>query len=272
MILRQFCNPAGRLFIASVHAENVLEQLPNKAFVERDLYTVTNIHTVADYSLEEQFAQEESRAASILASIVEGLRLGILPMLGEGERLVLNSFIYNQIRRVPEFMNIYFEGENLQETKRVVIAAVHDKLVKSEKWYDETVLDPNFQQVVKVSILKSSGVEVMNTMRKFGFGYARPKGSSISFVIGSQPIALVDNHPLKGQRSFVFPISHDFLLYIARVPKGSDTLFPSLNSSQVLQINRATARQSGVVAGKDKSEIEKLKIFLRTRKNASSFL
>ena len=285
MLLRKFCNPDGRVWVAD--RGNVYETHPRNVFVESHLYTRSDFSKVPrgashkaflnsvgrGYEYEEQLGKIESCAAPAIERIIDQARKEEHPRLSTDFREAWKRFLIAIARRTPESQERVSESRSDFDVFYEAAMAVADldnyPLPTKEELYRD----------LRVLVLKR--MVMSNANAKFAAGddprieaetkrFSEDIGLSVvviripkrSFVIGSHGLTLLDHdygRPL-GANSWL-PIAHDVAVGATAFPDREFlTVLDGRNDTEriITAFNRATANGSKVVAGESEALVRSL--------------
>ena len=280
MLLKNFCDD-GTLWVGDRTNKKIYQCTPENVFVKKDLYMRSSIDVPKNYDekewlsdiimsdeYEKTLSQIESDAAPAIRRIIEQTRCNQCPQLSPEDRNHWKQFMLAIARRTPEsrarvmpesFDDIFYEA-----TKKVAEKDSYMGLPDKDSFYS----DPRISKLK--DIIKSNNdamfaagdhprgwEEVERFCREQGL-YAVVIGMpNRSFVIGSHGLAIVQssykNDPAQGSW---LPIAHDVAITPTSIPDKEYFYRLDRNSDLVIKrINRASAAQSQIIAGRSKALI-----------------
>src|SRR5258708_5664075 len=105
MLSKRFLGSEGKLYFHDKRrpAKAVLPTVPHELMHQRYLYSSENDDGTRDHSLEERFSRLESKMSPLLDDIEAMLQNDTHPIVEGNNRRLLDLFVYEQWRRVPDF-------------------------------------------------------------------------------------------------------------------------------------------------------------------------
>lgn len=283
MLLKNFCDD-GTLWVGDRTNKKIYQCTPENVFIKKDLYMRSSIDVPESYDekewlsdiivsdeYEKTLSQIESDAAPAIRRIIKQVRCNQCPQLSPEDRNHWKQFMLAIARRTPEsrarvmpesFDDIFYEA-----TKKVAEKDSYMGLPDKDSFYS----DPRISKLK--DIIKSNNdamfaagdhphgqEEVERFCREAGLGVAVICMPKRSFVIGSHGLTIVQssykNDPAQGSW---LPIAHDVAItpssfpdkeYLYRLDRDRDRI--------IKRINRASAAQSRIIAGRSKALISSL--------------
>lgn len=283
MLLKNFCDN-GSLWVGDRTNEQIYRCTPENVFVIKDLYMRSSIDVSKSYNekeslrditmsdeYEKTLSQVESDAAPAIQRIIEQARCNQCPQLIPEDRNHWKRFMLAIARRTPEsrarvmpesFDDIFYEA-----AKKVAEKDSYMGLPNKDSFYS----DPHISKLK--DIIKSNN-DAMFAAGDHPFGreeverFCRERGlyavvigmPNRSFVIGSHGLAIVQssykNDPAQGSW---LPIAHDVAITPTSIPDKEYFYRLDRNSDLIIKrINRASAAQSRIIAGRSKALIRSL--------------
>ena len=269
-LLKNFLDDSGRFWVLDKKKGKLHQGTPTNTFVEKNLHRTLNFdHGNYSCEAEEELSRIESRAAPVIRKIIKCARNNEHPKLSPEHRDAWKRFYHTSCRRTPEFAE---EMLHLDERSDEVFHLAIERLLLQQgiDHLDREFLDQN-------PILKGAkSVMMKNTKARFASGdhphlqadverFSRETGLLIavirqpkrSFVIGSHGVAIVQpTHKRDQTQGGWLPIAHDVIVAPTSHPER-ELLLP-LNGGNdyiIKRINRASFRQSRIIAGRSKALI-----------------
>ncbi len=283
MLLKNFCDN-GSLWVGDKTNKQIYRCTPENVFVKKDLYIQSSIDVskshnekewLRDITMSDEYektlSQIESDAAPAIQRIIEQVRCNQCPQLSPEDRNHWKQFMLAIARRTPEsrarVMPESFDSIFYEATKKVAEKDSYMGLPDKDSFYS----DPRISKLK--DIIKSNNdamfaagdhprgqEEVERFCREAGLGVAVICMPKRSFVIGSHGLTIVQssykNDPAQGSW---LPIAHDVAItpssfpdkeYLYRLDRDRDRI--------IKRINRASAAQSRIIAGRSKALISSL--------------
>lgn len=265
MLSKRFARPDGKFFFHDRRLDDNLIRptTPANILHQRYLYSPTDAKGDRDFSLEHRYSRLEAAANVLLDRMEDVLDRGIDPILGEKNRKLLDLFIYEQWRRVPDMHERVLAHEGFRSRLDNAIANYELKygpLSDSRKAELIESLDERdvLKEIPGRALKKSSGTVMQAFQDKTLVIVEAP--SNAEFIIGSYNVVKTsegptDLHDASVEVWLAFTPRFTAVLQgrkdaAARVVTGPD---------QVDAINRAVAKKSSVIASKNLALIEMLR-------------
>ena len=284
MLLKNFLDDSGRLWVYDKIRRKIYRTIPKNVFVEKDLYTTYSFDHVEEnigyeefldnieknYEYETRILGEEleSKAAPIILRIIEQARCKQCPQLSPEQAVICKRFVLAMARRTPESQERVSSGKYSHDTFYEIVKTRADELNydlpdKVTFYQDPRIL--KIENLIKSNVNAKFAVgdnpnernQAEQFLSKTGLCVAAIHNPRRSFVIGSHGLAIVQssykNDPAQGAW---LPIAHD----VAVAPtafRDREFLLPlDRDSDSIIEkINRASAAQSRIIAGRSKALI-----------------
>ena len=284
MLLKNFCDPKGRLWVA--RDRRVFQSKPEDVFAERNLYATYDLSDVPSgqdyeeafnsrkrgYEKERILSGIESDAAPAVEQIINQARRGEWPRLTPALRSAWKKFVVASIRRTPESQERESSEKKISDS---LYAGARSLAAKDNRTLPDKALlaqSPTISRIVDMAVQNTYATYSAGDapdLRKDEEDFSRQMGLLVAvtqipnsaFVIGSRGIAVVepdhDRDPVQGTW---IPIAHDVAVQPTGIP-GKDIFVP-LNAANegaraVARINKASA-QSRMIAGRSKALVRSL--------------
>ena len=269
-LLKNFLDDSDRFWVFDKKKGKLHQGTPRNTFVEKNLYrTLIFDHGNYSYEAEEELSRIESRAAPVIKKIIKCARNNEYPKLTLEHRDAWNRFYHTSCRRTPEFAKeMLYSDERFDEVFHLVIKRL--LLQQGLDPLDRQFLDQNpILKWAKTVMMKNSKArfasgehphlqaDVERFSRETGLRIAVIRQPKRSFVIGSHGAAIVQPTDKRDQtQGGWLPIAHDVIVAPTSHPER-ELLLP-LNGGNdyiIKRINRASFRQSRIIAGRSKTLI-----------------
>ena len=271
MMLRNFCDDDDFLWIGDKIREKVYRTSPTNVFVRGKLYVKQDYSEANEsYEYERMLAKIEGNAEPAISSIIEQVRCGRNPHLDPNLNMHFKEFVIALARRTPESQERVFSGSGMSfeevvdsVSKELLTQAGYD--MPEQDWFDR---DPGVLELKRT--LKSNHranfaagdhqilqEETERFSRETGWGVALILLPKRSFVIGSHGLTIIPGGGSIG--GSWLPIAHDVAVQITAFPeRGFRLHLDRKNESVIKSINRETAAQSDIIAGRSEALVRSL--------------
>lgn len=270
MLLNHFCDDGGLLWVADQERGKCYQTNPKNVFVKNNLYVNRDYAQATDsYEYEDMLSKIESKAEPAMSSFIEQVRCGRHPRLDPELDDHLKKFVIAMARRTPESQERVFSESDIDYEEvfdGVVVNVLRQGGLKipEKDWFER---DPDFLKLKQVAksnhrakfaagdhpILRQDAEQFS---RKSGWGIARICMPRRSFVIGSNGLAIVERDGLEGSW---LPITYDIAIELTAFPYRGFMLNLDRNKESLIKtINRATATQSSIIAGRSETLVRSL--------------
>jgi hypothetical protein len=265
MLSKRFARPDGRFFFHDRRLDDNLIRptTPSNILHQRYLYSPTNAKGDRDFSLEHRYGQIEAAANALFDCMEQVLERGVAPVLQGTNRDLLDLFIYEQWRRVPDMHDQALAHEGFRSRIGTAISDYEQRygpLPDDRK--AELVESLNERDVLKEipgrALKKSSGV-VRRAFRNKTLVIAEAP-SNTEYIIGSYNVVKTSHGPTDLNDGSV-EIWLAFTPRFAAVLQGQKNAAPHVlsDADQVHAINSAVAAKSSIIASKNVALIEALR-------------
>lgn len=267
MLSRRFTDDSGRLYFFDKRRpeKGVLYSKPINVFVEGELYTQYHTDGQKDVSVEKMLANVDDAANAVLQRIIDAARTRNVPNLTVSERSVWDVFLYQQWKRVPDFLQSIMTPAELDQHLQDSLQMFEQDIRPLTKEERERLNDPDVLDQIRHSARAKAvaygGEEVLNTLADKGLNVALISTPNKSFVIGSHPVVKL-TYPGRSNLDdpsveVWLPIAHDVAVMVG-FSGGSERFLEMKDHSHIRYINEAMFRQSTVVAGRSRALIVSL--------------
>lgn len=271
MLLKNFCEDNGRLWIGDKIRGKVYQASPTNVFVRGKLYVKQNYSEENEsYEYEHILSKIESNAEPAVSSIIEQVRCRKNPHLDPNLNKQFKEFVMAQARRTPESQERVFSGSDriLEEvvdsvSKELLTQAGYD--IPEQDWFDrhpgilelKRKLKSNHNANFAAGDHHLLQQETERFSRETGWGVALICLPKRSFVIGSHGVTIIRRGG--SIRGSWLPIAHDIVVQITAFPeRGFRLHLERKNESIIKSINRETAAQSDIIAGRSEALVRSL--------------
>lgn len=271
MLLRNFCDDEGGLWVGDQMRGNCYRSKPRKVFVEKNLYTshVWNDRTDS-YEHEHALSRVESGAKAAISSVIQQAREGFSPRLDPELDRKLKEFVLAMARRTPESQERIFRasGRTFEETFDSV-AKYHLRRagfgVPDRDFIDRNPEALKIKQRMKANHSANFAAgkhEILQKdsecfVRETGWGAALICMPNRSFVIGSHGLTVVGEGD-----SLVcswLPVAHDVAIWMTSFPDRRFKLNLDRRKEPAIRaLNTMTAAQSSMIAGRSEALVRSL--------------
>ncbi|MDE0303428.1 MAG: DUF4238 domain-containing protein [Albidovulum sp.] len=252
VILKRFADEDGRLWLCRREGgvPIIWKSRPEKAFLERNLYTKQDSSRKRDISVEEDLGKVESAASPVVDEIVSHSLAGRCPCLATGERETLIRFIDHHHRRTPENHPLVDKDmENWEAYLRTDFERESGRPPTKEELAE--MENPELRKTARQSMVANlAGLPMRNDVLQLyvqcpiRFGVIRVKNKS--FVIGSRI-----------EPGDWFPV-HKRVAFRLVAENGPDTLTEIRDMAEIRRINEQTARDSLAFGGSSEQLVRSL--------------
>ena len=265
MLLRNFCDDSGYLWVGDKSTGKVWKCRPDNAFVVADLYTKISVEaetggsTHKSYEYEEALGRIESEAAPVIREVIAQIRNKKVPEITPENETVLKRFLFSMARRTPESQRRLVSTKDFESIFHEV--AKEHALAHGQPLPDQDTLseDIRYVRLVKhtehnVDARFAAGedsrmhAEEERFCSETGLRFLLIDVPKRSFVIGSHGITI---HKLgQDEAQSYFPISHNICVMATPFPDEATLFLLDYCGKQLIKaINRSTATQSQQIAG-----------------------
>ena len=271
MLIKNFCDNRGFLWVGDKKRGKCYATKPTNVFVRGKLYAKHGYSQATEsYEYEYALSKIESKARPAISSLIEQVRCGSNPHLDPELNKHFKEFTIALARRTPESQERLFadSDRNFEEVvdsvaKELLMRAGYD--LPEQDWFDR---DPDVSKLKRM--MKSNHganfaagehhllqQETERFSRETGWGVALICLPKRSFVIGSHGLTIIRRGGSIG--GSWLPIAHDVAIQITAFPdRGFRLSLDRENESIIRSINRATAAQSNIIAGRSEALIRSL--------------
>jgi hypothetical protein len=260
MLQRRFADTRGRLWFFDKQraALGIRDTSPDNLFVHNRQYTLLNSDGTRDWSLETRYSSLEGYMNLLIEKVVPPVLAGNYPSLTANERGLIDLYVYEQWRRVPELYERLISHSDfiaLVDESVAEYEQEHRRLTPVERARFESTayLKAERQRARVMSLSRTTGTALAALSTK-GLFFARTARNR-SFLLGSFPVMKLTpvgqndlNHP---QVEVWLAIDPNVAVVLAADNSLNRNI--TLSAEGVRYINRIIAKQSGTFAGRDKA-------------------
>ncbi len=268
MLLKNFCDDSGFLWVGDQKRRKHYQANPTNVFVKSNLYARHDFSRATEsYEYEDSLSKIESKAEPAISSLIEQVRCGRYPRLDPALDDHLKKFVIALARRTPESQERVASAKD-RDVFYEVSKALADKqnydLPAPEILYQDPRIRKLKQRIesnANASFAAGDRPNEKNEAERFsreiGWGIARICLPKRSFVIGSHGLTFVERDgPIKGSW---LPAAYDVAVQFTAFPDRGFMLVLDRNNESIINvINRATAAQSRIIAGRSETLVRSL--------------
>jgi hypothetical protein len=214
--------------------------------------------------LETRYSELEGEMNILIGKIVPNVGASVYPNLSSDERTLLNRYVCEQWRRVPEIYDRMISDDQFQEMHQETVAEferLYRPLTSAER---AKFAQPDYlrseRKRARVSSLSKPSSSALEIISDKGLYFTRTAADR-SFLIGSVPV--IKLHPpersdLRLPEVGVWLAIHpNVAIVLARHKIEPGAVLP-VSPETVRTINRAIANQSETFAGRDKALVSSI--------------
>jgi hypothetical protein len=261
MLQQRFADGRGMLWFFDKDRPElgVRDTSASSLFVRNRQYTLTNDDGTRDWSLETRYSHLEGDMNVLINKIVPRVCASDYPRLTSTERTLLDRYVYEQWRRVPEVYERMISDDQFKLMHQETVAEFEHRYRPITPFERAKFAHPDYlrserkrARVVSLSKPSSSALEIISNK---GLYFTRT-ATNRSFLIGSVPVMKMTP---PGRSDLRLPDVEVWLAIhpnVAIVLAGNSPdagMVLSLSPEAVRTINRAIANQSEIFAGRDKA-------------------
>ncbi len=275
MLLKHFCDDGGQLSVGDIGRGKIYQKNPKGAFIRRHIYTRYTFGHPPTKSAEYEsiLGRIENDAAHAVCSIIEQARNGKCPELSPEHNVAFKRFAIALARRTPESQERVSSGKNrdayYEAAKDRAKELNYDLPDRATLYRDPRILKHKERVESNVNAQFSAGDtpherdQAERFCREVGLRVAVICLPRRSFVIGSHGITIRQPHNTSGSsgpmRGSLVPIAHDVIVQITPFPDKENLLCLDQGSDSLIKaINRDTAAQSRIIAGRSEALVRSL--------------
>ena len=271
MLLKNFCDDRGLLWVADEKRGKCYKTNPTNVFVQSKLYVNHDYSQATDsYEYEDSLSKIESKAEPAISSLLQQARYKRHPQLTPEHNDHFKKFVIALARRTPESQERVFSGldRDFEEVFDSVAADVFRQGgydVPEKEWFERDPDVLKLKQAVKSNHNANFAAgehpllrqETERFSREVGWGIALICLPRRSFIIGSHGLTIVEREGrIKGSW---LPVAHDVAIQLTAFPDRGFILYLDRNNESIIKmINRATATQSKIIAGRSQTLVRSL--------------
>ena len=271
-LLNNFMNESGELFYHSKEKPDasVIHRNPDSIFNAPNLYAAYDNDGVRDILLEsDKYKQLDNLAKEVADKIINTIRAGKQISLSAEDRTICLIFLYNQIKRTPDFMNEMMSNDKVEIAFIAAFEKLFDVVEEPTKGALKTklseLIDPKMKdqiiQTGKIEALKRDSEEAIDVLRQRGIGFIGPESPSKSFIIGSRPVLRLSHLDRKSLTDptveLILPLAYDVAM--VSVGQYDVTSYVRCPQGETRRLNNLTAKQSTEIAGRSRELVISLK-------------
>jgi hypothetical protein len=266
MLCKRFARPDGRLFFHDRRrGDNIIRPTtPSNILHQRYLYSPKDGKGEKDFSLEHRYGALEAAANILFDRIEHMLDQRIGPVLDGTNRALLDLFIFEQWRRVPDIHELVLTHDGFRSR---IDAALRDYEVRygpiPEGQKEELIASLDLRDVLKEipgrALRKSTGAVLKALQEKTLVFVQTPNNSE--YIIGSFNVVKTSNAPsdLHDQSVEVWlPFTPRFAAVLQGQKKHA-AAYVMTNAEQVHAINCAIAAKSSIIGSRNVMLIKALR-------------
>jgi Protein of unknown function (DUF4238) len=190
MLQKRFADERGMLwfFDKSRPELGVRETSASSLFVRNRQYTLTKDDGTRDWSLETRYSELEGEMNILIGKIVPNVGASVYPNLSPDERTLLNRYVYEQWRRVPEIYDRMISDDQFQEMHQETVAEferLYRPLTSAERAkFAQPAYLRSERKRARVSSLSKPSSSALEIISDKGLYFTRTAADR-SFLIGS---------------------------------------------------------------------------------------
>ena len=271
MLLKNLCDDRGLLWVGDKKRGQCYQTNPKNVFVKGKLYANHDYtHATDSYEYEHALSRIEGNASPAISSLIEQVRCGRNPRLDPKLNRHLKEFVIALARRTPEAQERVFADAD-RSFEEVFDSVVRElfmcagRRVPEQDWFDREPDVLKLKQVMKSNHSANFAAgehrllqqETDRFSRDTGWGVARICLPKRSFVIGSHGLTVIEQGGSIG--GSWLPIAHDVAIQVTAFPERGFRLdLDRKNEAIIKSINRETAAQSDIFAGRSETLVRSL--------------
>jgi len=273
MLLKNFCDSSGLLWVARDGQDQPFRATPDNVFKENDLYTkhtpVANADRPGwtfqrDRSSEDILGQIESAAADPIRQVIARARKRRLPQLGPGPQEALKRFFFATARRTPESQKRVRTPDAEARRKLYILLCRKAKsegvtLPSEDDFYGNPVFRDLIDHLFR-NADASMAAGTIPSIRRFEDQFFKTRALAVivlaerkgSFIVGSHGIAIVEEMPPGSW----LPIASDVAIAYHDDHQHEKIAFLGTEHDEVIRgINYASASHSTMIAASSRQLI-----------------
>lgn len=263
----RFQNDEGGLYFFDFEQPELGVRSTRKSalFVRKNYYTTINSSGHNDFGFEKFLAKDiEGPANRIFEKIVNNVRTGKFPTLSGSELMSLRTYIYFQIKRVPETIDRITTSDEIEDDLRTRMEKDGYLDYPSLKEEGKALSRPVPDWMIKSVRVGAQGLNdgrVVNAMSKFGMRFSRVRQKNKALILGSNPVLINLGRSVDGTQKQSGPIWMPISSDVAVAPwgeAGKEYLVDFGTQAEIRSINVSIATQSRIIAAGSRSLLESL--------------
>jgi hypothetical protein len=262
MLQKRFLNEKGRLhYVRRSEPDKIIEVGPNQIFGETHLYASIEKEGTKELSLERAYSALESAADPIIEEICAAARPGETIEYAPGVKEFMADFIFNQLRRSPDYHRKIASDETLLNSLETTAANLKIKFPSRtvdinrllEKEHHRTLF-----QNVRVGMLKRPSDNVLNVFHQMALCVSCTDKANRSFVLGSIPVVKLGSDALIDKSCEIWmPISSKAAVGFVWGNEHHGRII-ELGMADLRRMNLAIVRQSSAFAAASQELVKSL--------------
>ena len=267
MLLRNFTNDRGYLYVLDIERHKVYRSKPRKAFTKNKRFVrFDGEGKQNDYYVEMILSEIESKAAPAIGKTITAARKQVCPDLTSGEQFILKMFYFTSHMRTPkrsaEILAEITSEQALDEAIDLHIDEISGSPL-SRGIQNRDSLRANLKRMAKHNVAAELAAGVPPHIRRELEKRATQVGILVGFVrefnteliIGNCATALVTSQNQRNRvQGLWLPISHDVAISITGHPEMEHLFL--LNKTEVRSINEASYQDSESVAARSRGQFK----------------
>jgi len=214
MLQKRFVNRNGQLHAYRRESQEQFTTSPGNLFVERQLYSSENDDGTFDPSLEQKFSYLEGATDPLLERFVVAARVGRAPSMTREDKDLWDTFLYFQMKRVPEFHRTEAVSRSLADGMKTATRELIDRFPERRREIEGLTSGESGDRLkrnARIGALAERVGIVLEAFRQRGIFVIRIASHlQKSFVLGSSPVARLGSGPLDDPNAELWlPIASD---------------------------------------------------------------
>jgi hypothetical protein len=260
MLQQRFADACGLLWFFDKQRPElgVRATSPNNLFVRHRQYTLMHDDGTRTWDLEERYSKMEGYMHVLVEQIVPRVLKGRYPLLPPTSRRLLDLFVYEQWRRVPEVYDQLMSEDEFSSLLRLTMdeyERLHQPLadVEREKFASKEYRKAERKRARVISLSRTNG-SILKMLSAKGLFFARTPRKR-SFLLGSAPVVKL-NPPGPGKLSdpqVEVWLAIDPSVAVVLAGNDADGHIVEMSDQGIRKINQIIARQCEIFAGRDEA-------------------
>jgi hypothetical protein len=265
MLSKRFARPDGRFFFHDRRLDDNLIRLTTPANIlhQRYLYSPTDARGDRDFSLEHRYSRLEDAANLLFDRMEHVIEQGRDPVLSGAARKLLDLFIYEQWRRVPDMHELVLAHEGFRSR---IDTAISDYEHRYEPLSDsrkaeliESLDERDVLKEIPGRALKRSSGAVLRAFRDKTLVIVETP-SNAEYIVGSYNVLKTSDGPTDLHDESIevwLPFTPRFAAVLQGRKNAAARVLAGAN--QIHAINSAVAARSSIIASKNVALLEALR-------------